>query len=112
MKSVALEVRKGGLTHPFCAPHFSVTSYLQGNTYYMLNFYIMHTRQEFTHSTFAISDAFRKAVDDLVIEASYLFVLTTICKLEQGERAASSFCPALSLLQSFSSLQPFWMGVQ
>lgn len=52
-----------------------------GNTNNMLHFYIMHRRQEFTHSAFAFSDAFRRTVDDFVLEASYLYVLTTICKL-------------------------------
>lgn len=88
-------------TCPLLTPHFYVTSHLQRNTNNMLHFYIMHRRQEFAPSTFAFRDVFRRAVDDFVLEASYLYVLTAICKLEQGERAASSFCPALSLVQSY-----------
>lgn len=82
VKCVALQVWKGGLTHPFLTPHFSIPSHLQGNTSNMLHFYITHRRQEFTHSAFAFSDVFRRRGDDFVLEASYLYVLTTICKLK------------------------------
>lgn len=38
----------------------------------MLRLYVMHKRQEFTCSTFAFKDAFRRAVDDFGLEARCL----------------------------------------
>ena len=69
----------------------------------MLHLYIMHKRQEFTHSTFAFRDAFRKAVDDFGLEARYLYMLAIASAGQgrSGEGAASRFCPALSLVQSY-----------
>lgn len=86
----------------------------------MLHLYIMHKWQEYTHSTFALSDAFRRAVGDFGLEARYLYVLAT-ASAGQGrnmEGVAKNFCPALSLVQikkselPYSSSQQYWVEIQ
>lgn len=80
----------------------------------MLHLYIMQKRQEFTHSTFASRDAFRRAVDDCGLEASYLHVLVPVSagqRWEQRERSKSFLVSRAKLLPS-CSLQQYWMDVQ
>lgn len=100
VKSVALQVWKGGLTYAFLAPHFSVTSHVQGNNNNMLQLYIMHGKQEFTHSIL---------LSVMLSEEQWMILCKkpAVCMCWQlfvswsRRGAASSFCPALSLVQSY-----------